>query len=659
MMGVTPRRILDGRFEILELMSRGAQARVFKAREIKDDRLVAVKLISAADEGFADGARRLANEAAILRSLSGLPAFMEPVAHSATDTRAYIAMEWLDGALDGADFIKTNSPMEMQTWLWVAKKLTSAVFECHQRGLLHRDLKPQNVLITTSGALKLIDFGIAHDQSFMTLGEGDVNLGTLPYVPPEQLARGEVGVPGEIFALGATLYEFLTSSVPFKADSPGKIMELKAAGRFVLPSEINPGSPQWVDRLMVRMLDPGPERRPQGAREVLSLLAVGDRAVVGENETSLRACRECGEMLWRELPFCTHCGAPYRLRVDRGQTAVIAERIQDTKLFIRELEEATGRRISAASARRFNAPCPRVLVDGIDEASAKFIADTLRSQNSLLRATRVDLLKRLSLARLSVTESMVAGVMALILAVTLLSIPFSSSIEEHGVLSVLFGRSGILCVLCLVVIGFIVREAFASLVPRDAFAFKRRKRKWSGLGDIRETLPKITDRGLRRRASALVRRATLLFDYVAAQRVSAGNKGAMVDGLSRLIRDGLQRLLQIDKRSQAAKGLNTSGIAKQRSALEDSLSRVRDPGVIDRITTKLGELERRESVVRTVARDSTLDETVFCSILSEINSLHVTMKELEMSRWQAELTGAAARFQISREDSHVKESGRH
>lgn len=654
----TPSTILDGSFEIIELASRGAQATVFKARQIETDRLVAVKVISAESPGFADSVKRLDNEHSMLKSLAGLPAFLDAVAFNATEDHAYMAMGWIDGTVDGARFIKENSPMQMQAWLWLAKTLTMAVFECHRRGFLHRDIKPRNVLIAPPGVLKLIDFGIAHDQNFMALGESDVNLGTLPYVPPEQVARGEVGVSGEIFALGVTLYEFLTSSVPFKAETPGEIMQLKTGGRFVLPSEVSPDCPEWVDRLMVRLLDSRPENRPQGARELLSLLTVAGDATDEVVEKSLRVCKNCDEHLWRELPFCTHCGSAYRLRIESGPAAVVAHRVNDRRQLIDELQEATGRPISSASARRFKGPYPRVLVDGIDEGSATFIADALTSANAVFQPARLGRLRRLALARLSLVESVLAGVMIVVIVATVVSMPFASSIEEHGFLSVVFGRSGFLTFLCLLVIGFIVREAFAPMVSRGVFAIKRRRRGWKAVGEIRALLREIKDRGLRRRASALVRRATFLVDHVAKQKVSTANRRAMIEGLDRLTLEGLRRLLKLDQTSEAMGQVRTPGMARLRASLEKSLARAREPVVIDRLTDKLAELEKLSAVEESVTRNSTVDEAVFSGILSEINSLHVTMKVTELGRWQSELRTAAGQFASQGEDSNGEEDGR-
>ncbi len=657
MTSITLSTVLDGSFEILELASRGAQATVFKARHIETDRTVAVKVITAEDEGFPDGAKRLENEYSILRSLSGLPAFLNAVAFNATDDHAYIAMDWIEGSVDGARFIEENSPMQMQTWLWVAKTLTMAVLECHLRGLLHRDIKPRNVLIAAPGVLKLIDFGIAHNQSFMALGESDVNLGTLPYVPPEQVARGEVGVPGEIFALGVTLYEFLTSSVPFNADTPGEIMRLKTNGRFVLPSEVSPDSPKWVDRLMVRLLDSRPENRPQGAREVLSLLTVGGDGADEKAQRSIRVCRSCEELLWRELPFCTHCGSAYRLRIENGPAAVLVHRIDDRGTLIHEIEESTGRRISSANARRFTGPYPRVLVDGIDERSASFIADTLTSTNAVLQPAKLDRLKRLALVRLSLAQSVLAGIMIVVIVATVFSMPFATS-DEIGILSVVFGWSGLLTLLCLLVIGFIAREAFSSMIPRSAFSIKRRRLLWKDLGEIRAVLSEIKDRGLRRRGSALVRRATLLVDHIEGTKVSAANRLAMTDGLNRLTLEGLRRLLRLDQTSDAMANVRTSGIAKLRTSLQRSLSRAREPALIDRLASKLAELEKLAAVEKSVTRNSTLDEAIFSGILSEINSLHVTMKHHEPSRWQSDLVTAAGQFSSQGEDSNGEKGGR-
>jgi hypothetical protein len=348
----------------------------------------------------------------------------------------------------------------------------------------------------------------------------------------------------------------------------------------------------------------------------------------------------------------------FRLRIEGGPAAVVVHRLGDRRKLISEIEEATGRSISSANARRFDGPYPRVLVNEIDERSAAFIAEALTSPNAVLQPAKLDRLKRLSLARLSIFQSVLAAFMIVVIVGTVFSMPSAATVDDRGLVSVIFGRSGLLTMLCLVVIGFIVREAFAPMVPRSAFAIKRRKRRWRGIEEIRSHLSEIEDLGLRRRGSALVRRVTLLFDHVAKQKMSVANRESMIEGLNRLTVEGLRRLRKLDRTSDALTNVRTPGITKLRASLERSLSRTGDPAMIDRLTSKLAELEKLAAVEESAARTSTTDEAVFSGILSEINSLHVTMKVAGLNRWQSDLRTAVGQFANRGEDRNAEEGGR-
>ncbi len=653
MLGVltlAPGTVLDDAFVVGALKARGAQASVYVARPVHGDGRVALKYVSAQEGGFTQRVQRLGREHAMLEGLSGIGYFLKPLAFKASRTHAYIVIDWIDGAVDGGEYIRANGPLDFATWLWVAKHLTMAVFECHRRGYLHRDIKPRNTLISPPGVLKLIDFGIAEAPRYVSLSSDQVDLGTFAYLPPEQVSEGEVTSVGDIYALGVTLYEFLVSSNPFEADSPGEVMGLKAAGNFVPASKLCPEVPVWVDRLFERLLDPVPENRPQGAREVLSLLTVGHEAVVvGRASPELRSCSRCGEMLWRQLGFCTCCGQAYRYEVGSGSHAVRVLKNDDPKSFLQSIREKTGVTISDLRARLFHAPCPRILIEKIDETSAQFLATALASPKVVLKAESIDFKAKLSAARLPFLHVLVAGISLLALGHTLLSIPYNLYFKELTFMRLLFSQHCVQVLVCLGAICYLTAEALLPLLPRSVLSIRSRRRQWKVLVPIARRLSRLSDPRLRRKASALVRRVILVHDHIVGLEISSQHRRDMLATLAKLVIVGLERLLSMDGSSKALKKVQKAGLTRKRQALERTLERSTEAGAIKRLADRLAGLTRQEAAHREVERKHLADELLFSSILAEINSLHVSIGFFPQDRWQNELASSAKRFGIAQQ----------
>ena len=389
--------LVNKKYKVLSFVSRGGQAEIYRVTMLATGETAALKLVRASSDEGTKEILRLRQEFAILKKLEGLEPFLRAYDFQMGKTMAYMVLEWIE-APNGAEYIKRRGELNFKTWLWLARAITQAVGECHARYILHRDIKPENILIDAS-RVKLIDFGIsrAENQS----GRNTSQQGTALYVPPEQIAEGLVTASGEIYSLGVTLYEFLTACPPFPENYPEGIMKCKLQGRISPASLNNPDVPPWVDDFFTALLQPRKELRPQGTKEVLALLSSECERELHAGVQLARQCGNCGQALWKELPFCTHCGKAFQLEVERGRFGVMVEKVADSAKFAHFVGEVTDYTPSVWRSCLYESMYPRVLLYGLSECAAAFAAETFSNRNSTVRAVRKPVWDMLKAARLN------------------------------------------------------------------------------------------------------------------------------------------------------------------------------------------------------------------------------------------------------------------
>ncbi|CVH75722.1 Serine/threonine-protein kinase StkP [Clostridiales bacterium CHKCI006] len=254
-------KVLADRYVIKEIIGQGGMADVYLARDTILDRNVAVKILRshlAQDDTYVQRFRREASAAATLSHRN----IIEIYDVGEEDGQYYIVMEYVSG-MTLKELIYKRGALHLQEAVDVMLQLTSGVEEAHAHGVIHRDLKPQNILVTDSGILKIGDFGIATVQSFSQVTESQTIMGSLHYLAPE-IIRGEKATrQSDIYALGIIFYELLRGQVPFNADTAVNIAIKHMREDIPSIREFNPTIPQSIENIIIRATAKNPEDRYQ------------------------------------------------------------------------------------------------------------------------------------------------------------------------------------------------------------------------------------------------------------------------------------------------------------------------------------------------------------------------------------------------------------
>jgi eukaryotic-like serine/threonine-protein kinase len=269
---MTQPRLLGGRYELDGIVGRGGMAEVFRARDIRLDRIVGVKTLRddlARDQTFQARFRREAQSAASLNHPSIVAVYDTGEDMVGSLPVPYIVMEFVDGRTL-RDLLRDDRRLLPERAAEITDGVLRALDYSHRNGIVHRDIKPGNVMLTRSGDVKVMDFGIARAVSDgqLTMTQTAQVIGTAQYLSPEQ-ARGErVDARSDLYSTGCLLYELLTGRPPFTGDSPVAIAYQHVKEDPVPPSQVDPEVPAWADAIVLKAMQKDPADRYQSAGEM-------------------------------------------------------------------------------------------------------------------------------------------------------------------------------------------------------------------------------------------------------------------------------------------------------------------------------------------------------------------------------------------------------
>ncbi len=258
---------LDGRYEIHELIGVGGMAYVYKAYDRVEGRWVAIKILKEEFSDNSDFLRRFRNESKAIAVLNH-PNIVKVYDVSFGDQIQYIVMEFIDG-IALKEYIEQEGTIRWQEALHFTTQILMALECAHEKGIIHRDIKPQNIMLLQDGTIKVADFGIARFLQSETQTMTDKAIGSVHYIAPEQ-ARGDyITDKADIYSLGVMLYEMLTGKLPFVADSAVSVALMQLQAKPIMPRELNPSIPVGLEQITMKAMEKNPSDRFQSVGEML------------------------------------------------------------------------------------------------------------------------------------------------------------------------------------------------------------------------------------------------------------------------------------------------------------------------------------------------------------------------------------------------------
>lgn len=260
-------QVFDRRYKIKKIIGIGGMAVVFEAYDMLKNRPVAVKMLKDDIAEDAQAVKRFINESKAVAMLSH-PNIVSIFDVSVKDNLKYIVMELIEG-ITLKNYMQKKGALSFREVVSISEQILRALEHAHSKGIVHRDIKPQNIMLLKDGSIKVADFGIAKLPNAETVTMTDKAIGTVFYISPEQASGRPIDHRSDLYSLGATMYEMATGKLPFTADSPVSVALMQVKSIPKNPREYNPNIPRGLEQIILIAMEKNPAHRFQSASQML------------------------------------------------------------------------------------------------------------------------------------------------------------------------------------------------------------------------------------------------------------------------------------------------------------------------------------------------------------------------------------------------------
>ena len=306
-------KLLADRYRIADKVGSGGMAIVYRAEDIKTNRSVAIKILKPEYNEDQEFCQRFQREADAISQMTHHN-IVNLLDVGIEDGHRYLVMEYVQGKTL-KEVIREKGKMSPEVTAQIAIRILAALKHAHQNGIIHRDIKPQNILVHDDGHIKVADFGIATKMDSETLAKTDNVMGSVHYISPEQASGKEVGTAGDIYSVGVVMYEMLTGKVPYDGDTVVAVAMQHLRGAPVPISELSPNVPKGLIYVVKKAMEKDPKNRYQSAFDMASDIRA---AMAGELNPELEPNVADAQVL-RRMPHIRKLPERRKWRVTRGR----------------------------------------------------------------------------------------------------------------------------------------------------------------------------------------------------------------------------------------------------------------------------------------------------------------------------------------------------
>ncbi|MBQ4066227.1 MAG: protein kinase, partial [Clostridia bacterium] len=259
--------VLDGRYRIEQIIGVGGMAVVFKAFDVLMNRNVAIKLLKEEIANEEDSVKRFVNESKAVSMMSHRNVVSIYDVNVREDIK-YIVMEYIEG-ITLRNYMTKRGRLTLREIISYTEQILLALSHAHSKGLVHRDIKPQNIMLLKSGIIKVTDFGIAKLPNAETVTMTDKAIGTVYYISPEQASGQAIDRRSDLYSLGVMMYEMATGELPFTAETPVSVAMMQINDTAKAPTEINQDIPKGLEQIIGIAMEKDPQYRYQSSEDML------------------------------------------------------------------------------------------------------------------------------------------------------------------------------------------------------------------------------------------------------------------------------------------------------------------------------------------------------------------------------------------------------